>query len=288
MTDEPREDLDKTAMAIECDVPFCALPRRTKGYCSKHYQEVWQWGTVRGPRACAICSTGDIPAARQRSTRYCSLQCRNLYNKFGIDATAYDRLIRCATSCAACGGPGTYGGRTGSSLVVDHCHKSNRIRGLLHKNCNQVLGHVDDNPHRLLDLSRYLACAGRQPDDLPLMPFLPGTCPWCDKPLVLTAGRRPPTYCPQGCAQYAHKTWTRFRLRPGQVRYLLSDQQGLCAACHEPLSSGAHRRQYSIDHSHLTGLIRGVVHDACNCALGLVDDDPDRLILLAQYVTAHA
>lgn len=41
-------------------------------------------------------------------------------------------------------------------LVVDHCHKTLEIRGLLCVSCNHALGNVRDNPETLLNLARYL------------------------------------------------------------------------------------------------------------------------------------
>lgn len=38
------------------------------------------------------------------------------------------------------------------------------------------------------------------------------------------------------------------------------------------------------DHSHTTGHFRGWLCNACNVALGLVGDDPARLIALAEYL----
>jgi protein-arginine kinase activator protein McsA len=42
-------------------------------------------------------------------------------------------------------------------LVVDHCHKTNIVRGLLCEKCNQALGLLDDNPEYLESAIKYLA-----------------------------------------------------------------------------------------------------------------------------------
>lgn len=41
-------------------------------------------------------------------------------------------------------------------LYVDHCHDSNRIRGILCSKCNFALGHVDDKIEMLEGLIEYL------------------------------------------------------------------------------------------------------------------------------------
>lgn len=52
-------------------------------------------------------------------------------------------------SCKICGTPAL-------RLHVDHCHDSNRIRGLLCKQCNLGLGHFRDRPEILRAAASYL------------------------------------------------------------------------------------------------------------------------------------
>jgi hypothetical protein len=40
--------------------------------------------------------------------------------------------------------------------VVDHCHSTGQIRGLLHDLCNRVIGMLGDNPETLRLASEYL------------------------------------------------------------------------------------------------------------------------------------
>lgn len=50
--------------------------------------------------------------------------------------------------CACCGASG--------NLHVDHCHDTDKVRGVLCFNCNAILGHTRDNPETLRGLIRYL------------------------------------------------------------------------------------------------------------------------------------
>jgi hypothetical protein len=43
-----------------------------------------------------------------------------------------------------------------SRMHVDHCHRSNKIRGLLCFNCNLALGHLKDNEETAARASSYL------------------------------------------------------------------------------------------------------------------------------------
>ena len=42
-----------------------------------------------------------------------------------------------------------------------------------------------------------------------------------------------------------------------------------------------------IDHSHETGLVRGCLCHKCNTALGLLDEDPDKMVHLISYIRSH-
>jgi hypothetical protein len=55
--------------------------------------------------------------------------------------------------CAICGG-GPNG--PGVDLHIDHCHNSNKIRGLLCGKCNTAVGLLDDDPTRAEALAAYL------------------------------------------------------------------------------------------------------------------------------------
>jgi len=54
-------------------------------------------------------------------------------------------LIESTKECIICGSE--------ENLVVDHCHKTNIIRGMLCNHCNRGLGHFKDDPE-LLEFAR--------------------------------------------------------------------------------------------------------------------------------------
>lgn len=60
-------------------------------------------------------------------------------------------------------------------------------------------------------------------------------------------------------------------------------QDGRCAICGvDPGEVSLH-----VDHCHSTGRLRALLCSRCNTALGLADDDPDRLRAMAHYLEAY-
>jgi hypothetical protein len=58
-------------------------------------------------------------------------------------------------------------------------------------------------------------------------------------------------------------------------------QSGVCPGCLGPCEQYTN---LSVDHSHVTGKVRGLLCRDCNLALGICRDDPDRLRRLADYL----
>ena len=80
---------------------------------------------------------------------------RHLVRKYGVDLAAYDEMLSAQYGkCAICGKLGckeSYG-----VLHVDHCHATGIVRGLLCRNCNHVLGLMQDDPERMRAAAAYV------------------------------------------------------------------------------------------------------------------------------------
>jgi hypothetical protein len=59
----------------------------------------------------------------------------------------------------------------------------------------------------------------------------------------------------------------------------MSNVFGTCIGCTQ-------YRKLVVDHDHETGKIRGLICNACNCALGFVRDEPDTMRRLIAYLAA--
>lgn len=81
----------------------------------------------------------------------------------------------------------------------------------------------------------------------------------------------------------ALRTWLRneYGITLDEYNAMHDAQGGLCLICKEPCDRHA---RLSVDHSHTTGKIRGLLCDRCNKVLGLFRDDPATLRTAAIYL----
>jgi hypothetical protein len=77
--------------------------------------------------------------------------------KYGIDENTYnDMLAKQNYCCAICKSPNTKD-KSMSKLVIDHCHKTNKVRGLLCSACNKAIGLFEDSVNSLEKAIKYLS-----------------------------------------------------------------------------------------------------------------------------------
>jgi hypothetical protein len=75
-----------------------------------------------------------------------------LRRNYGLTPEAYEAMLKAqGGKCAICRRPPEK-----RKHAVDHCHKTNTIRGLLCHRCNRALGYLDDDPLRLRAAISYL------------------------------------------------------------------------------------------------------------------------------------
>lgn len=80
----------------------------------------------------------------------------------------------------------------------------------------------------------------------------------------------------------ASRRLRKFNLDDEAYAELLDGQGGRCAICGNDCATG---RELAVDHDHETGHVRGLLCMPCNTAIGLMKDDPERLIAAAAYLT---
>jgi hypothetical protein len=81
--------------------------------------------------------------------------------KYGLDPGQYRLMEQTSDGhCWICWQPAPSG-----TLVIDHCHSTGRVRGLLCQRCNMALGHYGDNAELLTRMADYLRA--REPLPVP-------------------------------------------------------------------------------------------------------------------------
>lgn len=91
--------------------------------------------------------------ARTQATR----RADRLKHRYGISVDEYNsRLEAQGDKCAICKGDSP-GGRWGTFFIVDHCHGSGEIRGLLCAKCNRMLGVAGDDLSGVKNMAKLYA-----------------------------------------------------------------------------------------------------------------------------------
>jgi hypothetical protein len=124
----------------DCDSP--AAPDRAR--CQPHLDRARKY-----QRAWARNNPEKVAARKAYNKARYPRKHRNwvLKSTYGITVDDYDALMEQQNGvCAICLKPETVIGSGGEvkALAVDHCHKTNRVRGLLCNNCNRALGLLND------------------------------------------------------------------------------------------------------------------------------------------------
>lgn len=97
-------------------------------------------------------SAYDIQWRKQNPDAYRSII---LKHRYGITTDDYRELLAKQNDvCAICLRPEKE--KRKRYLSIDHCHKTNKVRGLLCDTCNKGLGHFQDSPELLNRAVNYL------------------------------------------------------------------------------------------------------------------------------------
>jgi hypothetical protein len=145
-----------------CSVEHCYEPHKAAGLCSLHYQRSRK-NYVDRPEvfACRLCGSqwgGKGRGPRPEFCKACNEYLGHIQRRYGLDRDTYFRIgEQQSWCCAICGAPD--GGPSSSKkfrLVVDHCHDSSEVRGLLCMTCNSGLGMFADNAEWLYVAADYV------------------------------------------------------------------------------------------------------------------------------------
>jgi len=125
-----------------------------------HRKRFKAWYYSEGGRAKSIAAQKKWQASNKEKFAL-SQRRRDLRTKYGLTLEAYDFLLALQDgTCAICGLPPISGSRHTATLMVDHDHESGQVRGLVHSNCNLMLGYAKDNPELLRKAAIYVERGG--------------------------------------------------------------------------------------------------------------------------------
>lgn len=113
---------------------------------------------------CKLCQNTRRTENRRKNPDLARAACRRskLKCKYGITQEQYEKMLLSQNGvCAICFNPSADDRR----LHIDHCHTTNKIRGLLCHKCNNGLGIFRDNPTILQSAVDYLILHGNVPND---------------------------------------------------------------------------------------------------------------------------
>lgn len=106
---------------------------------------------------CKSCKNAKLRAYMRAQTpevRKQKMRQHRLQSKYGITTADYDRMcLQQKGLCVICST------KPEQPLVVDHCHISGKVRGLLCGRCNTGLGHFLDEPKSLIQAILYVGGA---------------------------------------------------------------------------------------------------------------------------------
>jgi hypothetical protein len=92
----------------------------------------------------------------QKKKEYVSKRNYYLVYKYGITEKQYDEMLVLQNfGCAICKSVHTKSS-VAKKLVVDHCHTTNKVRGLLCSSCNKAIGLFEDSTEFLNQAIEYL------------------------------------------------------------------------------------------------------------------------------------
>lgn len=92
--------------------------------------------------------------------------------------------------------------------------------------------------------------------------------------------RKPAEYA---AASRRHRLRKVFGMTERDYATRLAVQGGGCAICGVLPKVG--KKRFPVDHDHASGQVRGILCSSCNTAIGLFNDDTDRMRAAALYVT---
>lgn len=149
----------------KCSEDGCNEPVKAKRLCKAHYQRLLRHGHTKykdrkkEPKPCLIPVCNNVLYAKGLCHSHYAKQ--RVWKEFGITPFDYWRMYEKQDGkCKICHQPETsvhaFSGKT-KDLAIDHCHRTNKVRGLLCSGCNTAIGLLRENVQTLRSAIAYLS-----------------------------------------------------------------------------------------------------------------------------------
>lgn len=80
---------------------------------------------------------------------------------------------------------------------------------------------------------------------------------------------------------------SRYGINVDTMLEMIDTQEGLCGLCKKPFGE-TRAKSPAVDHDHSTGRIRGILHQACNMAIGHLGDSEEGIQNALNYFSAQS
>lgn len=143
----------------EKDTRLNRIMWRAKCDCGKEIKVCtgdWNAGRAKSCGCYRKRTGADHPNFRHGLTQTADYQYnQSLKKRYGLTFEAYELLCEMQNHvCAICGNK--QNDKRGTRLVVDHCHTTKRIRGLLCNKCNRAIGLLRENTNVMRQAINYI------------------------------------------------------------------------------------------------------------------------------------
>lgn len=159
----------------------------------------------------------------------------------------------------------------GEKFVIDHCHSSGKIRGILCNECNAAIGRLSDNPKLLKVAKEYL--------ENPVTSIYPNSIKGYPDG---KAKRIPEGSLDIITARRRRRLWREYKMSLDDYNTLLSLQNECCAIC--GTNQEKIMTKFCVDHNHEIGAVRGLLCCNCNSGIGFLKDNPDLIFNAIKYL----
>jgi hypothetical protein len=153
-----------------------------------------------------------------------------------------------------------------SRADIDHNHKTSKVRGVLCRLCNNLLGDFKENSQYLISAMNYLTATKV------ILPSIE----------VQVCAKQEGAVSRKGYYRGYHLR-KKYGITLAQFEWLLEKQGHKCCICFKLLPSSGH--SCHVDHDHKLGTVRGVLCNCCNVGLGRARENPQILKNAIYYLS---